>query len=238
MRRAAEVFALEERAVRSPFVEKVWRAYSEPEEAFISVAATHWEIVVCRLREGPYVTVRGPETRATIVPIPQDAEFFGVQFRRGAFMPGLPPARLVDDALRLPEASGRSVWLQGAAWEVPSFDNLDGFVERLVREGLVVRDPVVEAALGGAPADGRPDDRSERSLQRRVARATGLTRDMIRQIERAERAVALIEGGRSILETVASCGYADQAHLTRSLRRFVGQTPGQIARAGGRSIDS
>jgi AraC-like DNA-binding protein len=232
MRRAAEVFVLEERALHSPFVEKVWRAYSQPEEGFISVAATHWEIVVCRLRDRSYVTVRGPETRATTVPIPQDAEFFGVQFRRGAFMPGLPPAHLVDDALTLPEASGNSFWLHGAAWELPAFDNLDAFVERLVRAGLLARDPVVEAALRGDAVD-----RSARSVQRRVVRATGLTQDTIRQIERAEQAVALIERGRSILETARLCGYADQAHLTRSLKRFAGQTPGQIVRAGERPTD-
>jgi hypothetical protein len=232
MRRAAEVFALEERDLRSPFVEKVWRAYSVPEEGFISVAVTHWEIVVCRLRDRPYVTVRGPETRATIVPIPQDAEFFGVQFRRGAFLPDLPPSRLVDDALTLPEASGKAFWLHGTAWEVPSFDNVDAFVRRLVRGGLLVRDPVVEAALRGDAVD-----RSARQLQRRVVRATGLTRDAIRQIERAERAVASIERGRPLSETARLCGYADQAHLTRSLKRFAGQTPAQIARAGERRAD-
>jgi AraC-like DNA-binding protein len=85
---------------------------------------------------------------------------------------------------------------------------------------------VVEAALRGEAVD-----RSGRSVQRRVRRATGLTRDTIRQIERAERAVALLEHGRSIPETARLCGYADQAHLTRSLKRFVGQTPGQIVRA-------
>jgi hypothetical protein len=30
------------------------------------------------------------------------------------------------------------------------------------------------------------------------------------------------------LETLWQAGYADQPHLTRSLKRFVGQTPAQI----------
>jgi methylphosphotriester-DNA--protein-cysteine methyltransferase len=65
-----------------------------------------------------------------------------------------------------------------------------------------------------------------------VLRATGLTQDAIRQIERARRAADLLDRGESIAETVARAGYADQAHLTRSLKRFVGETPGQIV--GGR----
>jgi AraC-like DNA-binding protein len=32
----------------------------------------------------------------------------------------------------------------------------------------------------------------------------------------------------SILDTVYQAGYFDQAHLTRSLRRFIGQTPAQL----------
>ncbi len=32
----------------------------------------------------------------------------------------------------------------------------------------------------------------------------------------------------SILDTVERAGYFDQPHLTRSLKRFIGQTPAQI----------
>jgi hypothetical protein len=37
--------------------------------------------------------------------------------------------------------------------------------------------------------------------------------------------------GVSILDTVHEAGYFDQAHLTRSLRHFIGQTPARIIRA-------
>jgi AraC-like DNA-binding protein len=229
MKRARELFVFEERGADVASVEKLWRTRGEPAEAFISVAVSRWEMVVTRQRDRTTLTIRGPETRATIAPIPQDAEFFGVQFRLGAFMPHLPVDRLVDGALTLSVAGERSFWLNGAAWELPSFDNADAFVARLERARLLVRDPVVEAALAG-----RPVDLSARSVERRVRRATGLTRTAIRQIGRAERAVELLSHGASIPETVRRAGYADQAHLTRSLRRFVGQTPSRVlaGRAG------
>ena len=47
------------------------------------------------------MTVRGPETKATTAPVPADAEFFGIQFSLGTFMPGLPPGRLADSGLTL-----------------------------------------------------------------------------------------------------------------------------------------
>ena len=36
------------------------------------------------------MSLRGPETKASVAAIPQDAEFVGIQFRLGAFMPQLP----------------------------------------------------------------------------------------------------------------------------------------------------
>ena len=165
----------------------------------------------------------GPETRATVTAIPADAEFFGIVFSLGTFVPAIPHARLVDRTMTLPAATPRSVWLDGSRWEIPTPENADVFVDRLVREGLVVRDPVVAESLE-ADVDGV----STRTLQRRVARATGLTRGTIRQIERAEQAVEALGRGWSPADAALLLGYADQAHLTRSLQRFVGQTPAMV----------
>jgi AraC-like DNA-binding protein len=229
MKRAVELFALEARSSRSPLVAQTWQARSEPEEAFISVAATHWDMVVTRQRGGARLTVRGPETRATAVPIPQDAEFFGIEFSAGTFMPDLPPGRLVDRTLTLPQVSDRSFWLDGSAWDLPGPDNADVFADRLARAGLLVHDPIVGEALHGEVAGF-----STRSVERRVARGTGLTRGAIQRIRRAELAVELLSRGAPPSDVARRTGYADQSHLTRSLKRFVGQTPSHIvaSRAG------
>ena len=224
MQRATQIFDFDQRAGDSVLVERVWRTRSAPAESFISVAATHWEMVVTRHDDGPTrLTVRGPETKATVSPIPQNAEFFGIEFRLGTFMPNLPAALLVDNALDLPPVGRSSFWLNSSAWDFPDYDNADVFVDRLVRKGLLVRDRVVTAALRGATSEP-----SLRSVQRRVQRATGLTRTAIKQIERASKAAKLLEGGANILDTSELLGYADQAHLSRSLKRFLGQTPRQI----------
>jgi AraC-like DNA-binding protein len=223
MKRAAQVFEFETRPGESPLVERIWRTRSEPVEHFISVASSQFGIVVTRQNDRTYLTVRGPETLATTSPIPEDADFFGITFRLGTFMPAWPALQLVDSPVTLPEATLQSFWLTGAAWEFPDYGNADVFVERLVRQGLLVNDALVEAAL-----QHQLPELSVRSVERRVRWATGLTRGAIRQIERARKAVELLDQGVSILETVRQAGYADQPHLTRAWRRFVGQTPAQI----------
>jgi hypothetical protein len=218
-------FLLEERPSDSPFVERVWRTHSEQAGIFLSQAKIHGEIVVTRYQEKTLLTVRGPETKATPMNYSwTGAEFFGITFKPGVFLPDLPPGQIKDlrDA-NLPEASRTSFWLCGSAWPFPDYDNADTFVGRLVRTGLLVCDPVVEAVL-----QGYPHDMSLRSVQYRFLQATGLTYRMIRQIERARQAAALLEQGRSIPDAVYQAGYFDQPHLTRALKRFMGQTPAQM----------
>lgn len=223
--RAVQIFRFDEGRPTSPIATRVWRTRSVPIDTFTSVAATHWQMVVMKHQGRTSLTVRGPETKATTLPIPQDTEFLGVQFRVGTFMPTLPVARLVDRDLTLPDAGTRTFWLNGSAWEFPTFDNVDLFLRRLARRGLVVYDPAVEAAR-----QERHPHLSSRSMRRRIRHTTGLTLGLIRQIERAGHALRLLERGATILDAVAQTGYADQPHLTRSLHRFLGHTPHRIVR--------
>jgi methylphosphotriester-DNA--protein-cysteine methyltransferase len=90
---------------------------------------------------------------------------------------------------------------------------------------LLLCDPVVNAVL-----QDQPQEISLRTVRRRFLFATGLTPKLIEQIKRAQQATALLEQGVSILDVAHQVGYADQPHMTRSLKRFIGQTPAQIAR--------
>src|SRR5262245_22956456 len=217
----------DDRLSDSPFVERVWRSHSERADTFHSIAASHWEMVVTRHQGKTTLTVRGPETRATTIECPADGEWVGIRFKLGTFMPLLPARDLSDRRdVNLPAVTSRSFWLNGSAWEYPGFENAETFVKRLMHDGLIAVDPAVSATLLR-----QRQDLSKRSAQRHFLRATGLTEATIRQIERARRATNLLREGISIPDTVHQAGYFDQAHLTRSLKHFIGQTPVQIMRA-------
>ena len=218
------IFSFEERLSDSPFVERIWRAQSERTGDFLSVAASWWEIVVSKYQGETTITVRGPETKVTPMQVTLvGGEFFGIIFKHGAFMPHLPVGDLVDGDLNLPDASGKAFWLNGSAWQFPNYENADTFVQRLVRDHLLVCDPIIEPVLRG-----EPQELSPRSIQRRFVQATGLTHGSIRQIERARHATMLLQQGISILDAVERAGYSDQAHLTRALKHLIGKTPAQI----------
>lgn len=88
-------FMFDERSSDSPFVEMIWRAQSEEGGgSFISLAESHWEMVVTCQNGKTTLTVRGPETKARPAPIPESAEFLGIVFKLGTFMPHLPTSRI------------------------------------------------------------------------------------------------------------------------------------------------
>jgi helix-turn-helix protein len=217
----------EDRPSDSRFVERVWRSHSERAGTFQSIAACHWEMVVTRHEGHASLTVRGPETKPTAASFPAHGEWFAIRFKLGTFMPRLRPGDLRDrNDVTLPGATSRSFWLNGSAWEYPGFENAETFVKRLVHDGLIAVDFSVSSVIRG-----QLQERTVRTAQRHFLQATGMTHATIRQIERARHATNLLKHGVSILGAVQEARYYDQAHLTRSLRHWIGQTPAQIIRA-------
>lgn len=220
-------FDFEYRSSESALISGIWRTSSAGHdcETFLSTAGVQNEIVFTHEQGRMYVTLRGPETKASPAPVPEEAEMMGIILRLGTFIPVLPTRQMVDGGLNLPDVTNQSFMLHGSNWELPTFENVDTFIHRMIREGLLAYEPLIEAALEDQPLPWSP-----RSIERRFQHVTGVTQGTIRQIQRAHLAQSLLEQGISILDVVDQAGYFDQPHLTRSLRRFIGQTPAQILR--------
>ena len=208
-----------------PLVERVWSATCDTATDFTTVAKGSSMIAFARSGHRVTVHVRGPETKATELTCPAGWEFFGVELRRGAFLPMHPPSGLLDlnDAL-LPTGSGDRVVLDNRDWELPTPQNVDVFIRRLVRAGLLVVDPVVDDIRHGE----QPRALSERSAQLRFRRAVGISNRQLASIERAQRAAQFLAGGGSIADAVVVGDYYDQPQLTRAMRQATGHTPGEL----------
>lgn len=218
-------FLYEDRLSGSQLVESIWHTIAEEPGKYLAVADASWDFLIITQGGQTHIHVAGAATAvAPITYVPGD-EYIGIRMRVGAYMPQWPASDLVDSMHLLQRAGRDTFWLQDEALPLPGYSNVEGFVDRLVRKGLVAHDPVVAAYLEGeAPG-------SLRSLQRRFLRATGMSPSYHQVIERARKAQDMLLNGQSILDTVFELGYTDQPHLTKSLKRLLGQTPGQLARA-------
>ncbi|AXB48692.1 helix-turn-helix domain-containing protein [Amycolatopsis albispora] len=225
----------ETRASDSAWVDTVWTCRSEQVSEMTSVASETWGLAFWRQRGQTYAAVTGPETRAGTAPVPEDASWVGIQFAVGTSLRAVATPAVVDGGIVLPDVTGRKFWLDGAHWEMPGPDDAEALVARLVRSGVVVRDPLVTEVLRGH----RPPV-SERTLERRFRTATGLTQGAVRQIERVRSAAVLLSSGATAADVVGRFGYYDEPHLARALRRYVGRTAQQLrdGEGGALALDS
>jgi hypothetical protein len=215
-----------DRPSESPDIERVWRSNSDAVSLMTSIATAHWTLVAWRAGRDWRVAVQGPETGATTAPVPPEAEFVGIRLSLGTTLERLPTDRLVDHGIEFPDVSRHSVRILGHTVPVPGYDGAEDFVQRLVRCGVIVRDPMVRDVLRG-----RPPDVTVRTVRRHFLSATGLTPGLVRQIERAREATMLIRAGAPIADVAHDLGYYDQPHLTRSLGRFIGHTGAELRTA-------
>ena len=185
----------EARASDSPYVETIIRGRTVSDGSPIRPAEDHWHMVLRKLHGDIDLLVVGPWSSAGVISYPGGAELLWIKFQLGTFLPHLPPGDLLDRELILPAASPRSFWLAGSAWQFPDYQNAETFVDWLVRAGVLVRDPDVDAALHH-----QLEDVPDRTLRHRFRRACGLTQSHIRQLRRAQHAQALLQQGIPILD--------------------------------------
>lgn len=189
--------------------------------------------------------VAGPDTCHRVVPLDPGELIVGVRLRPGAARPllGAVPATAVTDAqpglgelwggaaLRLSErlAGVREPWriaavLAGALGERMEVHGPDRVA---VAVAAALDRPRPPGIAGLAWELGF----SERQLRRRVRAAVGYGPKTLEQILRFRRVVAAAAGvsGPDWGRIAAEQGFADQAHLSRQVRRWSGATPRAFA---------
>jgi AraC-like DNA-binding protein len=215
-----------ERFSDSPLVEKVAEInYGEATREWLTPDG-RWELVVMRSSAGTMVFQTGLLSRPLQLDYAAGDSLLAISFKPGVFVPRAPGIEMLDRALERPLVGARAFAMDGETLEIPTFENADMLVHRLVRKGLLVRDELVEGATSG---DLRAI--SQRSIQRHFLLATGMTPKQFEQVQRACRAVDLLRSGMAPAAVALEAGYSDQPHLTRALKSIIGQTPAAMVRA-------
>lgn len=195
-----------------------------------SVATDTWGLVFWEQEGQAHADITGPESRTGSAPVPEGSSFLGIQFAVGTSLRAVATTTLVDGGLELP-VTRRTFWLDGAYRERPNPDDAEALVDRLIREEVVERDPMVAEAVRGVPPPA-----TDRTLERRFRATTGLTRGAVRQIRRARTAAGLLASGSAASDVVSALNYYDEPHLARALRRYVGRTSRQLREGLGGAI--
>jgi AraC-like DNA-binding protein len=184
------------------------------------------------------VHVAGPDTRPFETDLRPGEEFAAVRFRpgAGAAVLGMPASALRDARVPLAE-----IWERDAdriADLVAVASDRSRVLEALVTERVLGAGPPDRAAAGvirtlaaGGSVRGLAANLgySERHLRRLCLDAFGYGPKTLQRILRFQRALRLIGAGRPLGDVAATCGFADQAHLTREVRALSGRPPSLLA---------
>ncbi len=205
----------------SPYIEHFWQGHVKADYHPICPADKNWNLLFTRENGKVRVTVEGATTQH--VPKTQYAgrEFFVIKFSLGVYMPYLTPDRMVNGDVHLPNASDNRFWLNGDSRQLPDYNNVEIFVEWLMRDAVLEVDPIVTSSYQSV-------DASPRTIRRRYRHTTGITPKLVEQIERAHQAVKLLHTGTPLIDIAYKVGYSDQAHMSRSIKRFYGMSPSAI----------
>lgn len=183
-----------------------------------------WDFAILKSAHGTVVLRTGLTTSAVTHEYAAGDEILSISFKPSSYMTLMPGESMRDQGVML-EAIGRDrFWLGSDVLEIPTFETVDGFVDKLLRCSIVEDNRLVASVVSGHPMA-----MSERTLQRHFLKTTGVTYKTFTQIERAQKALALLQQGRPAADVAFALGYSDQPHMIRSIKAIMGATPGQIA---------
>ena len=196
---------------------------------------------------GASLLVAGPDTQPILDCLPRGAVVVGVRFHPGAALSwfGVPLSEIVNNRVPLAEfwrndAEHLFDRISGACGGPEISVALESFlVRRLPAVGLADRQVAFlrRAASDDCHPAGVSLDRlasclgiSERTLRRRSLDAFGYGFKTLVRVLRFQRffQLAAHPPSGSLAELAACAGYADQAHLTREVRRMSGATAGEF----------
>jgi len=213
------------RPVESPYLDGITELHFTSAGETLMQPDGRWDIAFLKRGDDVQVLRTGLTTRAVVYEHAPGDETLVISFKPSVFMPLMPGEVMRDEGVLLEKFGRRGFWIGTDVREIPNFENADVFVEHLVRKEIIEHNAVVASVL-----EGHPKAMSERTMQRHFLKTTGLTYKAFTQIERAQKAVPLLQMGRPAADVAFALGYADQAHMINSLRSIMGQTPGQIAK--------
>jgi hypothetical protein len=217
----------ETRSSDSPFIQSVTRVRYTCDSIDIEPPDGHWAIVAIKHHDQTHILHTGTVSKPVTLRFEKDDKYIGITFKPSAFLPRFPATRLVDTGMSLPKVNKQNFWLGNSAWEIPTFENAESLVDKLVDDGLLAADDIVHAILSE-----QPKAFSVRSVQRHFLQTTGITLNYFRQIQRAREASGLLQTGSTPVEAAMVTGYYDQAHMTNSLKKIIGKTPTEIIQSG------
>ncbi len=200
-----------------PFVETIWQSTNITDGTYLATPDRSWDLITMIHKDGTrQMMLAGQATKPMQVPYLAGTSSVVISFAPSTYLPSYPSDTLIDSFEMLPVPDNEHFELAGHIFPFPTFEDAETLVEQMTEKGILKNDPVV---------GGEQLAHSDRTAQRHFTSTTGMSRKSLEQIERAQRAVSLLQKGKRPADAAADSGYSDQPHLTKSLKKIMGVSP-------------
>ncbi len=205
----------EQRPSSLPYIQCIWRASVVQADEYDDPAKDTWGLAFTqRADDSLSAELLGQSFQYSVLDSTVGDEYWGVEFYSYVTMRGVDKPGMTGKLVHLAVADGR-FFIGDDSYDIPSYNELEAFCERLAARGIISHTT-------------RHAQMSLRNQQRQHRQTVGLTRKQVEQIKRAEHAAKLLKNGATPTNAATEAGYADQAHMTRSLKALLGKTPSQL----------
>jgi hypothetical protein len=180
-------------------------------------------IILIKSDTSAEVVIRGPETKPRSEILLPGYTWIGIRLHPGVQLKNFPAQQLTDSFRMLPADSNGQFQFEGTLLQFPSFNNAEQLIKQMHDLGYI-------GGKGLEAQEFPKHDMSSKSYSRFVKRSTGLSPYKLHQLQRISEALLLLRQGMPVATIAYELGFADQAHLTRASKRFLGHTPKELLR--------
>jgi hypothetical protein len=180
-------------------------------------------IILVKSNSSAEVIIRGPETKPREELYMPGYTWIGIRLRPGVQLKNFPNQHFTDSFRMLPADSNGRFQFEGTLLQFPDFNNAEQLIEQMHDLGYISGKVINSQEF---PKQGM----SSKSYYRFIKRSTGLSPYKLHQLQRMAEAFHLLRQGVPPATVAAELGFADQAHLHRAVKQFLGHTPKELLR--------
>lgn len=212
-----------ERSSELEAIDSVWTGIASEVTPRTVLADPCSSIILVKNKDSAEVILRGPETKPRGDILLPGYTWIGIRLKPGIQLKGFPPHQFTDKFHALPADRSGHFEFEGTRLQFPDFENVEQLIEQMYDLGYLSGE-----ALDIKQPSGQ--GMSTKSHSRYIKRSTGLSPYKLHQLQRMAEALRLLRQGIPAAKVASQLGFADQAHLTRTAKRFLGHTPTELLR--------
>lgn len=212
-----------ERPSKSELVASVWMCKPTEITPRTVLADPCTSIILVKSNERTKIVLRGPETKPRNEHYMPDTTWIGIRLYPGVKLKNFPAQPYLDCSRPIKADNDGRFLFEGTLLSFQDFDNAEEFIEQMRDLGYVSGEAIDVQGVTRA-------EMSTKAYSRYIKHNTGLSPYKLHQLHRMTKVFELIQDGVPLATIATNQGFADQAHLHRAVRQYLGHTPKELLR--------